>query len=63
MPRDLAHEHDMAQLRREQLRADCSDDVVEEPNHEQEFEDFYYGPDPSDDEYWMGDPDEYNEEE
>lgn len=48
MERDLAHEADMAALRREQLRADIS---VEEANEEcAELDEL------------CGDPDEYNEE-
>jgi hypothetical protein len=56
--RDLAHEHDMEILRREQLRADCDGEMADD-----ETPDSYdHWPDPSDDEYCMGDPDEWDGE-
>ncbi len=58
MERDLAHEHDMEMLRREQLRADIGDDDV----HFDDVGDEYWEPVSSTDEM-MGDPDEWDFEE
>lgn len=38
MERDLAHEADMNELRREQLRADCYDDEEYEYDFEEDWE-------------------------
>ncbi len=42
--RDLAHEHDMEMLRREQLEADCGGDMADDwddDDYEDEAEDIY----------------------
>lgn len=53
--RDLAHEHDMEILRREQLRANVSLEDAEAELADIEWEESFF-----DDEEYMGDPDEYD---